>query len=370
MLGLYIHIPFCKRKCPYCDFVSYDSFDFLIDDYINALFDELQSYKKKFNLSFKTIYIGGGTPSILSSKQLNNFFSKLFSIIEKKKIKEITFEVNPGTLDNDKIKIMAENITRVSIGVQSFNDDILKFIGRIHNSKDIFLTFDRLRKYKIMNINMDLIFGIPYQTVNDILNDIKNLGTVSPEHVSFYLFTVTDDKFKGEKLPDDKTIKEMYLKGIKELRKYGYLQYEISNFAKKNKRCIHNMNYWNCGEYIGIGISAASYFNGIRYENTDSIKEYIEKIKKGVSVIKNKEKITDKIKLKEYIMLKLRTKAGIENDEFEKKFKFDFLKKYSNIIEKLEKEKFGKIKDKRFFLTEKGFLLSNEIIKKFWKGVL
>lgn len=366
MLGLYIHIPFCKRKCPYCDFVSYDNFYYLIDDYINALFDELQIYKKKFNLFFETIYIGGGTPSILSSKQLNNFFLKLFSIVEREKIKEITFEVNPGTLDDNKIKIMAENITRVSIGAQSFNDNILKFIGRIHNSKDIFLTFDRLRKYKIFNINMDLIFGIPYQTVNDILNDIKNLGTLSPEHVSFYLFTVSGDKFKGEKLPDDKTIKKMYLKGIKELRRYGYFQYEISNFAKKNKRCIHNMNYWNCGEYIGVGISAASHFNGIRYENTDSIKEYIEKIKKGVSVIKNKEKITDKIKLKEYIMLKLRTKTGIKNDEFEKNFKFDFLKKYSNIIEKLEKEKFGKIKEKRFFLTEKGFLLSNEIIKKFW----
>jgi oxygen-independent coproporphyrinogen-3 oxidase len=366
MLGLYIHIPFCKRKCPYCDFVSYDNFDYLIDDYINTLFNELQIYKKKFNPFFETVYIGGGTPSILSNKQLKKFFSKLFSIVERAKIKEITFEVNPGTLDDDKIKIISENINRVSVGVQSFNDDILKFIGRIHNSKEIFLTFDKLKKSGIKNINMDLMFGIPHQTVNDVLNDIKNLGALSPEHISFYLFTISDDKFKGEKLPDDKTIKEMYLKGIKELRKNGYLQYEISNFAKKNKKCMHNMNYWNCGEYIGIGVSAASYFNGVRYENTDNVKEYIEKIKKGLSVIKNKEKITDKIKLKEYIMLKLRTKDGIKNDDFIKNFKFDFLKKYSNIIEKLKKEKLAKIKDNKFFLTEKGFLLSNEIIKNFW----
>ena len=155
MLGLYIHIPFCKRKCPYCDFVSYDNFDYLIDDYINTLFNELQIYKKKFNPFFETVYIGGGTPSILSNKQLKKFFSKLFSIVERAKIKEITFEVNPGTLDDDKIKIISENINRVSVGVQSFNDDILKFIGRIHNSKEIFLTFDKLKKSGIKNINMN-----------------------------------------------------------------------------------------------------------------------------------------------------------------------------------------------------------------------
>ncbi len=366
MSGLYIHIPFCKKKCPYCDFISFDNKTYLIDEYIDALYKELLLYINQNNFNFETLYIGGGTPSFLSLKQIKRLFDLLYSVINKEKLREITIEVNPGTIDKSKAEVISENVNRVSLGMQSFNNNTLKILGRIHKSRENYLTFEIFKKAGINNINIDLMYGICDQNINDVLDDLKKTIKLNPEHISFYLFTIHEKKFKGKKLPDDDLIADMYFKGIKKLRKHGFVHYEISNFAKKNYFCQHNMNYWNLNEYLGVGVSASSFINNKRFTNTKNLKYYLKSINNNKLPVVYKENITYQTKIKEYIMLKLRTKDGIDNENFHTNFKFDFYVRYSNIIGKLVSEKYMKISGNRIALTEKGFLMSNEIINKFF----
>lgn len=366
MAGLYIHIPFCKKKCPYCDFISYENKSDLIEEYLNMLHREILIYKNRYNIDFETLYIGGGTPSFLSLKQLEKLFLFIYSTIERNKLKEITIEVNPGTINKDKALIIAENTNRVSIGMQSFNDEKLKFLGRIHQSKDNYTTFKLLKEAGINNINIDIMFGICEQKTQDVLDDLDIAIKLKPVHISFYLFTIHGKRFKNKKLPDDDIISDMYFNGVKKLNANGYCHYEISNFALKDKFCLHNLNYWNSGEYIGVGVSAASFYNNERFSNTSDINNYIKSIKKNKIPMVYREKITGHKRIKEYIMLKLRTKNGIDKKEFYKNFKFDFCSKYSNIINKYTSNNYIKNGRKKVYLTEKGFLISNEIIKDFF----
>ncbi len=366
MLGLYIHIPFCKIKCPYCDFISFEDKIYLIDKYIDTLYEELLLYLNKNNFNFETLYIGGGTPGFLSLKQIKKLFNSLYSVIDKKKLKEITIEVNPGTIDKGKAEIISENANRVSIGMQSFNDNTLKTLGRIHKSRENYLTFEIFKKAGVNNINIDLMYGICGQNINDVLDDLNYAIKLKPRHISFYLFTIHRKRFKGKSLPDDDTVADMYFKGIQKLKENRFNHYEISNFAFKRNFCLHNLNYWNQKEYLGIGVSASSFINNERFSNTKNLNHYIKSIKGGKKPIIFKEKITEQTRIKEYIMLKLRTKEGIDNEKFYINFKFDFYVRYSNIIDKLISEKYMEISGSRIALTEKGFLISSEIINRFF----
>lgn len=369
MTGLYVHLPFCLQKCNYCDFYSEDDKNYLTGDYIEALIKELRRYKSQFNPLFRTLYIGGGTPTSLSEKFLDYFFSSVFSVYPKADFKEITIEANPETINKKKARVLLLNTTRVSIGAQSFNDDFLRLLGRIHNAESIKKAVALLQQYEIKNINIDIMAGIPGQTQQDVLDDVKKASDLKPQHISFYILTsYKDTEFANkyrDKMPEDSLVEEMYLSGVEMLQKNGFIQYEISNFSKPQKECIHNLSYWNIDEYIGIGASAASYYNNKRYTNVKSIAGYIEKMKKNETAVDFEEEYTEDKKLKDYIIQKLRTTEGINYSIFRDKFKFDFKEKYSNIINKLRKTVYLHETEDGLALNPKGFLVSNKILQEF-----
>lgn len=372
MPGLYIHIPFCVQKCPYCDFFSCDDRIYLLDDYLEALFRELKYYKDKYNPSFETLFVGGGTPTIMTEKQLDYFFTRIYGMIDRKKLKEITVEANPETITNKTAKVLAANVTRLSMGAQSLNDGLLKTLGRIHDSKTVLKAADIAKQQGIKNINIDLMYGIPGQKTADALGDIKKVTAAGVRHVSYYMLTVYEHTTfaelhkGGAGLPPDEEIEKMYFEGAAALEAAGIKQYEISNFAELGKECLHNINYWNSGEYAGIGAAASSYFGGSRYTNVKNIEEYIKRIKGNEDSAEYSEKCTDEMKRKEHIMLKLRTKAGINYREFADRFNFDFEQKYSNIIAKYSQSAAFTADKTGIRLTLKGFLLSNTVISEFF----
>ncbi len=373
MPGLYIHIPFCLQKCPYCDFASFDDISYMADDYIGAVIKELKDAAKNAKKGFDTLFIGGGTPTALNEKNLDALFSGIYSTFPRKNFREITIEANPETITAKKAKLLAANVTRVSMGCQSFSDSELKSLGRIHDSNAIGRGFEILRGEKIENINLDIIYGLEGQGVESALYSVNEAVKSGPEHISFYMMTLYEDTPFGEraqkgflKLPGDEIIESIYMEGCAALEKAGYSQYEISNFSKAGRECIHNLNYWNQGEYLGAGSSAASYLNGKRRVNTASPEEYIKKIKRGESAVETSEETTPDLYLKEYIMLRLRTVMGMDTREFKRVFNFDFNAKYSNIIENLVEAGLARAGNDNFHLTRKGFLLSNEIIGKFF----
>jgi len=373
MTGLYIHIPFCAKKCPYCDFASFDDILYLADDYIECLAGELQYYKKNKDIEFDTLFIGGGTPTMLSEKQLDRLFTRVYSVIDRKKLKEITIEANPDSINEDRVKVLEANVSRVSLGCQSFHDRFLQKLHRIHNVDAIYSAFETLRKHNINNINLDLIYGIEGQSTADVLYNVEKAVNLKPEHLSFYMLTVYGHTEFGRmaedgllNLPHDDVIEHMYLCGCEAMEKAGYRQYEISNFAMPGKKCLHNLKYWQSQEYIGIGSAAASYFQGKRYVNTAGPADYIKKIKMSGNPAETSEIITPEIRQKEYIMLRLRTVEGIDLEDFKKIFNYDFYEKYSNIIGKMLDEGLAICGSGKLSLTGKGFMISNEIIGKFF----
>lgn len=374
MPGLYIHIPFCVKKCPYCDFSSYDDILYLADDYIDCVLKELKYYKNNFEIEYDTLFIGGGTPTVLTDKQLDSLFTGIYSMVERKKLKEISIEINPESITDKKAKVLEANVNRVSMGCQSFHDKFLEKLCRIHSAEAIYRAYDILRKNNIKNINFDLMYGIEGQSTADVLHNIAEIIKLKPEHVSYYMLTVYNHTEFGRlsqsgemTLPHDDVIEHMYERGASVLEEAGYKQYEISNFAMPGKQCRHNLNYWKPGEYTGIGSSASSYFKQARYSNAEIPAEYMKKIKAGQDPAVFTEKIDEEKKKKDYIMMRLRTTDGLDYSEFKAIFKFDFQAKYSNIIGKLTAEGLARGINTALILTRKGFLISNEIIKQFFE---
>jgi oxygen-independent coproporphyrinogen-3 oxidase len=345
---------------------------FLSDDYLDCLIRELCSSRDKLKFPYDTLFIGGGTPTSLTEKQMDSLFTAIYGVTSKNKFTEITIEANPETVTEKKAKVIAANVTRVSMGAQSFNDVFLKALGRIHDSSAIFKALGSLRQQGIKNINIDLMFGLPGQKTPDVLEDINKAVSAGVEHISFYMLTVYEQtvfagKYRnGSGLPDDDEIEEMYLKGIQLLETGGFYQYEISNFAKPGRECRHNLMYWNLGEYTGIGAAASSFSGLRRYTNIKSIEDYISRIKQGKDPADISEEYTKDIELKEFIMLRLRTCAGLGYREFKERFGFDFAVKYSKIIDKFRAT--GHVMDTAagIRLSGRGFLVSNNIIKDFF----
>jgi oxygen-independent coproporphyrinogen-3 oxidase len=373
MPGLYIHLPFCIKKCPYCDFASFDDIAYLADDYIEAVISELGAEAGKVKGPFETLFIGGGTPTMLNEKQLDRLFSAVYAICPRKNFREITVEANPETVTEKKAKILRANATRVSMGCQSFDDGELKKLCRIHDRKAIDRAFSILIGEGIGNINIDLIYGLEGQSAESAIYSVREAIKLNPAHISFYMMTLYGHTVFGEmsekgelSLPEDAEIEKMYMEGCAALESSGYIQYEISNFSKKNMECLHNLNYWRQGEYLGVGSAAASYIDSIRKVNTLSPGAYIKKIRSGTGPVETSEEITPELLLKEHIMLRLRTVKGIDYALFKKVFNFDFEAKYSNIIENLSGQGLAAAGPGYFSLTRKGFLLSNEIIGNFF----
>ena len=383
-IGLYIHIPFCKRKCYYCDFVSYCNKDNLIEEYIKYLKQELREVAKEMEFNFKyndsekivvdTIYIGGGTPSYIDSKYIKEIMETINKSYELD-LEEATIEVNPKTVDELKLKTYKEaGINRLSIGMQETKDEILKKIGRIHTYSDFLHTYKTARDVGFENINIDVMIGLPGQSIRNVEETINKVIELNPEHISLYSLILEENtklyelvKNKEITLETDEIERRMYHSARKNLNRNGYKQYEISNFSKKGYESKHNLNCWNQNEYIGFGVASHSYTDNIRYSNIESIKQYIENYKqnKQENNIIFHEKQNEQSKMMEYIMLNLRKIKGINIHEFKKVFKEDVMNIFGEKISKLHNQKLIKISRSNIALTIKGLDLANIVWQEF-----
>jgi len=371
-ISLYFHIPFCIKKCGYCAFNSFHLKKFnekQIFDYFYAVLKELDNYHPLLSKKeISTIYFGGGTPSAINSDFLLKIMEKLKKYFFSENI-EITVEINPATVSENKLeKYLEMGINRVSIGVQSFSNDILNFLGRSHNSLQAFETVKSVKKY-FKNFSVDLIFAIPGQTNEQIFKDLKILTELNVPHLSFYALSVeenTDFYQKGIKEADDEIFAETYMKICEVLCKKGYNHYEISNFSLPGFESMHNINYWAHNEYIGIGAGAHSFIKNIRKENFKDVFKYIASVKKFGKAFCNEEKLSEKQLANEFLFLSLRQAKGLDIYEYENRFQNDFIKKFKEKISLYEKAGLIKQIKNRIILTEKGFTLSNEICSNFF----
>ena len=364
-IGLYIHIPFCAHKCDYCDFVSFANNDDKIETYINKVIEEINLDKLE-NYKITTIYIGGGTPSYIDSK----YITKVLSCINKKDAEEITIEVNPGTVDKKKLEdYYNAGVNRLSIGLQSTKNNILKEISRIHTYEQFLDTYNLARNVGFKNINVDLMIGLPNQTINDVNNSLKEVINIKPEHISVYSLILEEGTVLEKKinrgilnLPDENIERKMYWEVKKRLENAGYVHYEISNFAKQGFKSKHNSNCWVQKEYIGIGLAAHSYIDKKRYSNTENLGKYLSNIKHNriIHEIQN----TDE-EQKEFMLLGLRKIEGVNIQAFKNKFIQNPIYLYREQLNKLVKNNLIEIDINYIRLTKKGIDLANLVWEEF-----
>lgn len=368
--SLYIHIPFCKQKCLYCDFPSYAEKEIYMEEYIEALNKEILNKADKYTIN--SIFIGGGTPSYLKDSSLKSLLITLNKLNLGENL-EFTMECNPGTLSREKLELMKKyNINRISMGLQSTKNSILKEIGRIHSYEEFKNNYFLAREIGFDNINVDLMFGLPKQKLEDWKESLNEIIKLVPEHISSYsliieegtLFYKLNEQEKLE-LPEENQEREMYLYTKKILNKYGYHQYEISNFSKQGKECFHNKVYWKCDEYLGLGVSASSFIDNRRIKNIDNIQEYIQKINNNESVIEEIHVNDIKDDMEEFMFMGLRMIAGISINEFKNRFGKDISEVYGDIIEKNIKRELLIHDSERLFLSEKGIEISNYVMSDF-----
>lgn len=371
-IGIYVHIPFCKRKCHYCDFVSYSNKESKIEEYIQAVKKEIELQNIKSLIT--TVYIGGGTPSYIDSKYIKDIMEE----IKKKNISEtaeITIEVNPGTVTLEKLKDYKETgINRISIGLQTTQDELLKQIGRIHKFDDFLDTYKMAKEVGFSNINVDLMLGLPNQRIKDLKESLGRIIELHPEHISVYSLIVEEgtpiaNKIEnGEmELPEEELERNMYWYVKNTLELSGYKHYEISNFAKPGYESKHNMNCWNQQEYIGIGLAAHSYRDITRYSNTEQIGEYIRNIEKG-NLERNRiihEIQSEDDAKKEYMLLGLRQIDGVKISGFKEKFRDNPIYLFRNQLNKLVSEQLIIVDDDNIKLTNKGIDLANLVWEEF-----
>lgn len=394
-LSIYIHIPFCVKKCIYCDFLSFGADDPQINRsgavrkaYVQSICRELLSYKSiSKDYIVKTIFIGGGTPSILLPGEIMNILATLRSIFKVDEEAEITIEVNPGTLTAIKAaEYLAAGINRMSIGLQSAHNDELAMLGRIHTYEQFLTSYQTARDAGFRNINVDLISAIPGQTLHSYLDTLERVLKCRPEHISSYSLIVEEgtplagDQKLLSKLPDEETDREMYEATGKVLEMSGYKRYEISNYAKPGYECRHNIVYWTMDEYIGIGIGAASFFNGRRYSNTSDIKQYVDtmeevfekrsideayRIPELLSIRHIDETVDIDTLMEEYVIFGLRMTRGISAADFYERFGHSLYDVYGDIIRGYVAS--GHMKDEKGMVcfTRKGIDVSNRILVDF-----
>ena len=377
-LGIYIHIPFCMQKCLYCDFVSYINKSECVKEYINCMIKEIQSYDlKKYNIT--TIYIGGGTPSFIESDYIKEIINVIQNKLEKNDTRwediEITIEANPGTITLEKLNdYKTAGINRISLGLQATQDRLLKQIGRIHNYKDFLEAYELLKRVGFNNINVDLMIGLPNQSIKDLKESLEKIIKLNPNHISVYSLIIEDgtpiSKLLDEekiKLPEEEIERQMYWYVKNKLELNGYNHYEISNFSKKGKESKHNLNCWKQKQYIGVGAAAHSYFKDIRYSNTNNIEEYIKNIKEN-NIEKNRkieEKQTIEDKKNEFMMLGFRMIEGVNIADFKAKFVDNPLYLYREKIKKLTDEGLIEVDLNNIKLTNKGLDLANVVFEEF-----
>ncbi|MBH52655.1 MAG: coproporphyrinogen III oxidase [Chloroflexi bacterium] len=394
--SIYLHIPFCKSKCYYCDFNTYSGIESMIDEYVESLQKEIYVWSKIVkNPKVKTVFFGGGTPSYIKANDISLLLKTISQSFMLDESAEITAEINPDDVTFNKIyELMDSGINRVSMGVQSLDDRFLKLLGRRHNSKDVITAYEVIRNAGLNNINLDLIYGLPYQKINIWENTVNKIIDLNPEHVSGYCLTLEPGTFLRHqveigvrKKPDDDLAADMYRLLCEKLNSAGYLNYEISNWAKKGKQSLHNLCYWKNNIYLGFGAGAHSHLPGLRYENVSSPVKYINSIKniednnysdaddltnfrdQILGVIKDFELNDKQMQMSDTMILGLRLTEGIYYSEFRQRFGLNLDEIYGNEISNLKEldllEVYKLNEDSILRLTEKGRLLGNEVFLKF-----
>lgn len=361
-IGLYVHIPFCVRKCNYCDFCSYDSLSRgMRAGYITALKKEIESYKKSDKILVDTIFFGGGTPSLLDPDEFDSIMDSIENTFEISSDVEFTVEVNPGTLSDEKIfAFVRRGVNRISMGLQSVHENEQKNLGRIHNYEDFLKAYSMIRNAGIANFNVDLMYGIPGQTIESFKKTLSSVADLCPTHISCYgLMLEEGTRFWDIKddldLPCEDDEVAMYEAASRILSDVGYSHYEISNYARPGYESRHNLKYWKCHEYIGVGASAYSYLDGKRFGNPSDINEYLSA---GV-----KEYITEEADPEyEFVMLGLRLREGISLAEYRDRFGKDFIFERKNVIDPYIDGGYVIHSGDRLSLSEKGFYISNTIL--------
>ena len=372
-ISLYIHIPFCAQKCLYCDFPSFARKDHLRKAYIEALNKEIISLREKYNnIEINTIFIGGGTPSVLEADELECLLKEVAKLNMAKDV-EYSMECNPGNLTEEKLEVMKKyGVNRISMGLQAKQDNLLKGLGRIHNYKTFKENFLLAKKVGFNNINVDLMFGLPNQRLNEWEETLREIISLEPAHISAYSLIIEEgtafyNLYENDKLklPTEEEERKMYHLAKKILEENGFNQYEISNYAKEGKECRHNLAYWNMDNWIGVGSAAASYINGKRIKNISSVEEYINSInekREAVEEIINNSKNDN---MEEFMFMGLRKINGIDENEFKNRFSMNINNVYGEILNKYIDEGLLIRKSGRIFLSEKGIEISNIIMADF-----
>ena len=371
--ALYIHIPFCNRICTYCDFYKMVANDETKKQYISYLIKELD-LRKPLLANIKTIYIGGGTPTSLDNNLLEELLTAIEERIDLNQVKEYSIEANPLDLNINKCNLLKKHkINRVSVGAQSFNQDKLKVLGRIHTQEDIVLAIKNLKKAKINNINIDLIYGLENDSFFKFKNDLKKVIKLNVTHISTYCLILEEKTIlyklykegKFKELSDDKQAK-MYYKTIRYLKKYGFKHYEVSNFSKAGFESIHNLTYWNNEKYIGIGASSAYYLDNVRYTNICNLKKYYQGIDNNNLNYNEQIKLSNIDQMKEEFILGLRKVKGVSLVNFNYKFGMTIFDAFGTIINDLLAKKLLKISDDKYlYIPENKLFVSNAILEKF-----
>lgn len=392
-LGVYIHIPFCLKKCDYCGFLSFENSDEdLHKAYVEAVIREIEYYgglcagDAESNTEYRidTVFIGGGTPSFISERLIQRLIESLRVNFSIDADAEISIESNPKTFSTEKLRSYIDTgINRLSMGAQALDDRGLKNLGRIHSSDDVFRAFETARRVGFSNINIDLMFGFHKHSMAAWVHTLKSVMELNPEHISFYSLQVEDDtemyrKFIENKitLPDDDEDRELYHYAVEKFKDVGYIHYEISNCAMSGFECKHNMKYWNLDEYLGFGLGAHSYFSNRRFSNTQDLKKYLfELSEKGAYTYSEaprfleSEHINSEFdNISEYLITGLRKTKGISLKDFKNRFGIELEEAYKDNIESLkhfQKEGFLILDEDSLYLTDKGLDVSNSILVEF-----
>ena len=365
----YVHIPFCTQICYYCDFSKVFIKNQPVDAYLEHLIQETRSYEIG---KLRTLYIGGGTPTALSAQQLAYLLTELPKVMDLSEVEEFTIEANPGDLDPDKIAVLKDSqVNRVSLGVQTFDNKMLKKIGRSHQEQDIYDNIRHLKQAGFDNISIDLIYALPGQTMDQVKENVAKAIDLDIPHMSLYSLilenhTVFMNRMRRGKLPlpKEELEAEMFEYIIEELEKGGFEHYEISNFSKPGFESRHNLVYWDNAEYYGLGAGASGYVDGIRYKNHGPIRHYLEAVEAGKARI-TEEHLTLEEKMEEELFLGLRKKNGVSKARFEEKFGVSFDQRYGQVVANLTEQGLLVPDDKQVRMTKRGLFLGDTVAEKF-----
>ena len=370
----YIHIPFCVHICHYCDFNKVFIKGQPVDDYLKALQVEMERTIQQSNDNeLKTVFVGGGTPTSLSQEQLKTLLTTIRNTLPIRQDAEITFEANPGDLTEDKLMVLREGgVNRLSLGVQSFDEQLLKKIGRTHHAEDVYRTVENAKKSGFQNISIDLMYGLPGQTLESFVHSLQETFRLNIQHVSSYSLIVEPKTVfynlmrKGKlHLPSEDDDAKMYETLLQLTKQNGFHQYEISNFAKRGFESKHNLTYWNNEEYYGFGAGAHSYVDGVRKSNIGPVNHYIQQIKDGKLPILEETTLTLTEKMEEEMFLGLRKTEGVSIENFQEKFKQNPLQLFSEQLKSLKNKGLIDISSGNIKLTKKGMFLGNEVFQAF-----